>query len=65
MGGQDEADGGTTTRTGRCQRCGWSGTVERLPRKERRSLGVDRSIAYVCPECLADLRSGRPATPAD
>ena len=51
-------DSGARTSTGRCHRCGWSGTVVHLRRKERRALGLDRSVAYLCPECLTDLRAG-------
>ena len=51
-----DSDGRTST--GRCHRCGWSGTVVHVPRKERKALGLDRSVARLCPECLTDLRAG-------
>jgi hypothetical protein len=42
-------------RDGVCHRCGWRGRVFKVGRRERKSLGVDRTYGRLCRDCARDL----------
>jgi ribosomal protein L34E len=42
-------------RRGVCHRCGWSGTVVKVRRNERKRLDTGRMYGRLCSECVDDL----------
>jgi hypothetical protein len=45
---------------GACHRCGWRGMVSKLSGPDRKTLGTGRAYGRLCPECIDELRTGRP-----
>ena len=43
---------------GRCHRCGWNLPVTKVSRAQAKELHFGRHAAYLCDECIADLRGG-------
>jgi hypothetical protein len=42
-------------RYGACHRCGWSGAVAKVGRRERRLLKSGHEFGRLCDECVGDL----------
>jgi len=43
---------------GRCHRCGWSQPVTKVSRAQAKQLHFGRHAAFLCDECITDLRGG-------
>ena len=42
-------------RRGPCQRCGWNASLTKLNRRDRKQLQTDRTLVYLCNDCVNDL----------
>jgi hypothetical protein len=62
--GQDDFGPFHKQRDGVCHRCGWRGLVLKVGRRERKSLGVDRSYGRLCRDCARDLLIQHRSEPA-
>src|ERR1700678_2637046 len=52
-------------RQAECHRCGWLQPLTRVSRQQRVEFSMDRSVRWVCDECMIDLASAAsPATEA-
>jgi len=49
-------------RQAECHRCGWLQPLTKVSRQQRVQFGMDRSVRWVCDECMIDLASA--ASPA-
>jgi hypothetical protein len=49
-------------RQAECHRCGWQQPLTKVSRQQRVQFGMDRSVRWVCDDCLIDLVSA--ASPA-
>jgi hypothetical protein len=45
---------------GVCHRCGWSGTVAKVKRRERSLLNVGHEYGRLCEDCIKDLLDSQP-----
>jgi hypothetical protein len=46
---------------GACHRCGWSGPVTKVRRRDRRALGTRHAFGRLCADCVDELRRPRGA----
>jgi len=53
-------NGGRPHRPGVCHRCGWSGSVSKVMRADRRRMKMGRAFGRLCDECT-DVLLGRPS----
>lgn len=50
-----EGDGSKRVRPGVCHRCGWSGPVSKVRRRDRKLFNIGRTYGRLCSECVEAL----------
>jgi hypothetical protein len=51
-------------RQAECHRCGWQQPLTKVSRQQRVEFSMDRSVRWICDECMIDLASAASPAPA-